>query len=177
MAYEKNKQTPSRTLRYYHVQDYLRRPSGSTRRRVRRRPFLLEARRSKERPYPPHPAGLCLEHFFSMIRDKSVKLKNGKYICSEKQLDGSWKYSASDTHIPRPKKKSAFFVQTKEEELLNQIIQESGLEEEGTIYEEDFQQVLEHVRSVGTKRKREEQNSVFAVEKFIDETSTAGTGN
>ena len=29
MAYEKNKQTPSRTLRYYHVQDYLRRPSWS----------------------------------------------------------------------------------------------------------------------------------------------------
>jgi hypothetical protein len=27
MAYEKNKQTPSRTLRYYHVQDYLLRPS------------------------------------------------------------------------------------------------------------------------------------------------------
>ena len=73
-----------------------------------------------------------------MIRDKSVKLKNGKYICSEKQLDGSWKYSASDTHIPRPKKKSAFFVQTKEEELLNQIIQESGSEEEGNIYEEDL---------------------------------------
>ena len=138
---------------------------------------VCEARRSKERPFPPHPAGLCLEHFFSMIRDKSVKLKNGKYICSEKQLDGSWKYSASDTHIPRPKKKSAFFVQTKEEELLNQIIQESGSEEEGNIYEEDLQQVLEYVRSVGTKRKREEQNPVFAVEKFIDETSTADTGN
>ena len=75
------------------------------------------------------------------------------------------------------RKSQHFFVQTKEEELLNKIIQESGLEEEGAIYEEDFQQVLEHVRSVGTKRKREEQNSVFAVEKFIDETSTAGTGN
>ena len=68
-------------------------------------------------------------------------------------------------------------MQTKEEELLNQIIQESGSEEEGNIYEEDLQQVLEHVRSVGTKRKREEQNPVFAVEKFIDETSTADTGN
>ena len=41
MAYEKNKQTPSRTLRYYHVQDYLLRPSCSMRRRARRRPFLL----------------------------------------------------------------------------------------------------------------------------------------
>ena len=138
---------------------------------------VCEARRSKERPYPPHPAGLCLEHFFNMIRDKSVKLKNGKYICSEKQLDGSWKYSTSDTHIPRPKKKSAFFVQSEEENLVNQIIQEAGSEEEGHISKEDFEQVLEHVRSVGTKRKREEQNPVFAVERFLNETSTADTGN
>jgi hypothetical protein len=43
MAHKKNKQTPSRTLRYYHVQDYLLRPSCSIRRRVRRRPFLLNS--------------------------------------------------------------------------------------------------------------------------------------
>ena len=138
---------------------------------------VCEARRSKERPYPPHPAGLCLEHFFSMIRDKSVKLKNGKYICSEKQLDGSWKYSTSDAHIPRPKKKSTFFVQSEEENLVHQIIQEAGSEEEGNISKEDFQQTLEHARSVSTKRKREEQNPVFAVEKFLNEKSTANTGN
>ena len=137
----------------------------------------MRGKKIKERPYPPHPAGLCLEHFFNMIRDKSVKLKNGKYICSEKQLDGSWKYSTSDTHIPRPKKKSAFFVQSEEENLVNQIIQEAGSEEEGHISKEDFEQVLEHVRSVGTKRKREEQNPVFAVERFLNETSTADTGN
>jgi hypothetical protein len=42
MAYEKNKQTPSRTLRYYHVQDYLLRPSCSIHKEgVHRRPFLL----------------------------------------------------------------------------------------------------------------------------------------
>ena len=112
-----------------------------------------------------------------MIRDKSVKLKNGKYICSEKQLDGSWKYSTSDTHIPRPKKTSAFFVRSEEEHLVNQIIQEAGSEEEGHISKEDFEQVLEHVRSVGIKRKREEQNTVFAVEKFLNEKPTANTGN
>jgi hypothetical protein len=67
---------------------------------------------------------------------------------------------------PQTKEKVSIFVQTKEEELLNQIIQESGSEEEGNIYEEDLQQVLEHVRSAGTKRKREEQNPVFAVEKI-----------
>ena len=66
---------------------------------------------------------------------------------------------------------------TKEEDLLNQITQEPGPEEEGNIYEEDLQQVLEYVRSVGTKRKREEQNHVFAVERFLNETSTADTGN
>jgi hypothetical protein len=49
MAYKKNKQTPSRTLRYYHVQDYLLRPSCSIRRRVRRRPFLLEGNCRKSR--------------------------------------------------------------------------------------------------------------------------------
>jgi hypothetical protein len=108
-------------------------------------------------------------------------LKNGKYICSEKQLDGSWKYSPLDTHIPRPKKKSAFFflLQTKEEEPPNQITQEPGSEEERDIYEVDLQQVLEHTRSAGagTKRKREEQNPVLVVEKAINEISTADTGN
>ena len=61
--------------------------------------------------------------------------------------------------------------------MVNQIIQEAGSEEEGNISKEDFEQVLEHVRSVGTKRKREEQNPVFAVERFLNETSTADTGN
>ena len=50
---------------------------------------------------------------------------------------------------------------TKEEDLLNQITQEPGPEEEGNIYEEDFQQVLEHIQSAGTKRKRGEPNSVL----------------
>jgi hypothetical protein len=102
-------------------------------------PKVREARRSKEMPCPPRPAGLYLEHFFNVIRDKSEKLKNGKHICSENQLDGSWRYSASDAHIPRPKKKLAFFVKSKEEDLVNQIIQEPGSEEEGRIHEEDFQ--------------------------------------
>jgi hypothetical protein len=33
------------------------------------------------------------------------------------------------------------------------------------------------MRSAGTKRKREEQNFVFAVEKFLNEDPTANTGN
>ena len=75
------------------------------------------------------------------------------------------------------RKSQHFFVQSEEENLVNQILQEAGSEEEGNISKEDFQQVLEHTRSVSTKRKREEQNPVFAVEKFINETSTTDTGN
>jgi hypothetical protein len=78
---------------------------------------------------------------------------------------------------PRPKKKSAFFVKSEEENLVNQIPQEAGSEEEGNISKEDFDQALKHARSASTKRKREEQNPVFAVEKFLNEFSTANTGN
>ena len=70
-------------------------------------------------------------------------------------------------------------MQTKEEELPNQITQEPGSEEEGDTYEEDLLQALEHARSAGAgaKRKREEQNPALAVEKAINEIPTADTGN
>ena len=127
---------------------------------------VCEARASKLRPYPPHPAGLCLEHFFLMIRNKAVKLRDGKYMCSEKQADGTWRYSTSNTHEIKSRPKKAFFI-TKSEELVNQMIDmTSDPSEEGVVCEGMLEYMFDQVRAISNnmpsqnKRKREGENTV-----------------
>ena len=143
---------------------------------------VCEARASKVRPYPPHPSGLCLEHFFNMIRQKPVKLKDGLYICSEKQADGSWKYSTSNSPQVREKPKKAYFL-TKSEILLDTIMTlTSDGSDDGIVTESELELMVQNeleLRAIGigsstNKRKREE---VIAVEKSPQEMRSIFSSN
>ena len=96
MAYEKNKQTPSRTLRYYHVQDYLLRPSCSMRRRARRRPFLL----TPQSTAPREPKGI---NALSMACDQGIDVVSNAH--QRKCINF---FRSSHNHLPR---RPTFFLQ------------------------------------------------------------------
>jgi hypothetical protein len=62
-----------------------------------------------------------------MIRDKSVKLKNGKHVCSEKQLDGTVVGNTvprTHTHT-KAKEKASIFCAIRGRKFGKQILQEA----------------------------------------------------
>ena len=129
---------------------------------------VCEARRSKERPYPPHPAGLCLEHFFQMIKNIAVKTKRGQYVVSQKESDGTWRYSLSNTPVPTTTSKRSMFI-SKEEEVVNEIKElYTHPSEGGTIHIDELFMVREYASMENNKRKREDGDSTFVERDFFE---------
>ena len=87
-------------------------------------------------------------------------------MCSEKQADGTWRYSTPNTHEIKSRPKKAFFI-TKSEELVNQMIDvTSDPSEEGVVCEGMLEYMFDQVRAISNnmpsqnKRKREGENIV-----------------
>ena len=136
---------------------------------------VCEARRSTVRPYPPHPSGLCIEHFLDLIRNKSITTKDGKFIVSKRDEEGNWKYSVSNSPATvETNNKKNYFIN--EIDMLTESILSGSPQDESLSWDniplEEIRMLYEFsskTESKVVKRKREDSPLVERSCKFLSE--------